>query len=127
SQGLQFRAQFNRASLLDVESIVVEEKFLHVRPMLFGLCHLTRNVITRSFAPGMSTERLRPQAESALGRAATGGVQGYVRMKQERHVVTGNVQIALVNVSHVRQSVEILNLRAVGIVDDSAVLAIRHA
>ena len=70
----------------------------------------------------MPAERLRPQAERALRRAAARGVERDERIQQERHVVPGDVEIALVDVSDVRQRVEILNLRRVRIVDDLAVL-----
>ena len=108
SQRLQFRAQFDGARLLDVESVVVEEKFLHVRPMFFRLAISRSNVVARALPPWMSAERLRPQAEGALRGTSAGRVQRDVRMEQERNVVTAYVQVALVNVSHVRQSVEIL-------------------
>ena len=48
-------------------------------------------------------------------------------MQQKRNVVACYVEIALVNVGDVRQRVEILNLRRIGIVDDLAILQERNA
>ena len=74
-------------------------------------------------APGMSAERLRPQAERALRRAAARGVQRHERIEQERHVVAAGIDVALVDVHHVRQSVEILNRGTVRIVNDLSIRA----
>ena len=75
----------------------------------------------------MSAQRLRPQAEGALRRAAARRVERDVRIQQERHVVPRDVEIALVNVGDVRQRVEILNLRRIGIVNDLAIFQERNA
>src|SRR5438270_8375504 len=72
----------------------------------------------------MSTESLRPQAKCALRRASTGGVQGDEWIQQERDVVTSNIQIALIYVGHVRQSVEVFDLRTVRIVDNTSILSV---
>ena len=74
-QGLQLRAQFNSARLLDVEGVIVKEEFLHPRPVFFGLRHLTGDGITGTLAPRMSAERLWPQAEGALGWTAARGIE----------------------------------------------------
>ncbi len=117
-QRLQLGAEFDGARLLDVEGVIVEEKFFDFGPVLFGLRHFGGDIVGGAFAPGMSTQGLRPQAEGALRRAAARGVQRDIRIQQERHVVAGDVEIALVNVGNVGQRVEILNLRGVGIVHD---------
>ena len=70
----------------------------------------------------MSAQSLRPQAERALRRTAARGVKRDVGVQQERHVVTGHVEIALVNVGDVRKRIQILNLRRIRIVHDLAVL-----
>ncbi len=75
----------------------------------------------------MSHERLRPEAERALRRAAAGGVERNVGMQQKRHVVILDVEIALVDFGDMRQRVEILNLRSVGIVHDFSILQKRNA
>ena len=48
-------------------------------------------------------------------------------MQQERNVVLRDIQVALVDVGDPGQRVEILDLRAVGIVHDLAVLAVADA
>src|SRR5450759_4234048 len=58
AQRFQLGAQFDGACLLEVESVVVEEKFLHVRPVVLRLGHFTRYVVRGTLAPRMSTERL---------------------------------------------------------------------
>ena len=75
----------------------------------------------------MSHERLRPQAERTLRRTAARRVERDERVQQKRHVVAAHVEIALVNIGHVRQRVQVLNLRTVGIMYDAAILAIRKA
>ena len=74
----------------------------------------------------MSAERLRPQAERALRRTATRGVQRDVRVEQERNVVAARIEVALVDVDDVRQRIEIGDCRAVGIVNDLARSAPRY-
>ena len=115
------------ARLLQVEGVVVEEEFLHVRPVIFRLGHFTRHVVGGALAPRVSAERLRPEAEGALRRASARRVERNKRVEQERHVVAANVQVAPVNVGHVRQSVQILDGRPVGIMHDLAILAIGNA
>jgi hypothetical protein len=66
-------------------------------------------------------QRLRPEAEGALRRAAARGVERDVRVQQERHVVAGHVHVALVDLGGPGHRVEVFNLRAVGIVHDLAV------
>ena len=75
----------------------------------------------------MSAERLGPEAERALRRASARRVQRHKRVEQERHVVAADIQVAPVNVGHVRQGVEILDGRPVGIMHDASILAIRNA
>ncbi len=48
-------------------------------------------------------------------------------MKQKRHVVAADVQVAPVNVGDVRKRIQILDRRPVGIVHDLAILAIGDA
>ena len=76
---------------------------------------------------GCPLKRLRPQAERTLRRAAARGVERNKRVQQKRNVVARYVEIALVNFGDVRQRVQILNLRSVGIVHDLSVLQVRHA
>ena len=127
AQRLQLGAQLDGARRLDIESIVVEEKLLHFRPVLLDLRHFSRHIVGGALAPRMSAQSLRPQAERALRRAAARGVERNVGMQQERHVVTRNVEIALVDVGDVRQRIQILNLRRVRIVHDLAILQERNA
>src|SRR5208337_368749 len=71
----------------------------------------------------MSTECLRPQAEGALRWAAASRVQRDKRVKQEWHVVAARVDIALVHIYHVGQSVQIFDRGTVCIVNDLTVRA----
>ena len=57
-------------AFLDVEGIVVEEELLHFRKVLLGPLHLRGHVVARPLAPCVPAQRLRPQAEGALRRAA---------------------------------------------------------
>ena len=45
AERLQLRAQFNRPRFLNVESVVVKEKFFYVGPILFGFGHLPGDVV----------------------------------------------------------------------------------
>src|SRR5580692_2456608 len=87
AEWLQFFAKLDGAHLLNVESIVVEEKFLDLREVLLRPFHLRRNIVTRSLAPRVTAQGLRPQTECALRRAAARGVKRDVRVKKKRHVV----------------------------------------
>src|SRR5665213_2375776 len=69
----------------------------------------------------MSAQRLRPQAEGALRRAAARGVERDERMQQEGHGVARHVHVALVDFGGPRHRVEVFDLRAVGVVDDLSV------
>ena len=70
AQRLQLLAQLDGARLLDVEGVVVEEELLDMREELLGVGHLGRHIVGRPLAPCVPAERLRPQAEGALRRAA---------------------------------------------------------
>ena len=94
-QRLQLGAQLDGARLLDVEGVVVEEELLHLGPVFLGLRHLGGNGVGGALAPGMSAERLRPQAEGALRRAAARGVERDVGIQQERHVVAARIESRL--------------------------------
>ena len=48
-------------------------------------------------------------------------------MKQEGNVVTADVQVSLINVSHVRQRIQVLQLRAISRVCDPAIFPIRNS
>jgi hypothetical protein len=88
--------------------------------------HLGGHVVGRALAPGVAAQRLRPQAEGALRRAAARGVERDKRMQQERHVVLGDVEVAGVDLGRPGHLVELLrrDLRTVGIVLDDAVLVL---
>ena len=51
AQWLELGAKLDGAPLLDVEGVVVEEVFLHVREELFRVRHLGGNVIGGALAP----------------------------------------------------------------------------
>ena len=65
----------------------------------------------------MAAQRLRPQAERTLRRAAASGVQRDVRIEQEWNVVARHIEIALVNVNHIGQRIEICDVGPVRIVN----------
>ena len=75
----------------------------------------------------MSAERLGPEAEGALGGASARGVKRYEGVQQERDVVAADIQVAPVDVGYVRQSVQILDGRTVGIMNDPTVFAVGNA
>src|SRR4029077_12697412 len=100
---------------------VSKENFLASGPVGRGGSHFGGYVVGGAFPPRMSAERLRPEAESTLRGAAARGVKRDERMEQERDIVAGDVEVALVHVSDMGQGVEVLNLRSVGIVDDFSV------
>ena len=75
----------------------------------------------------MARVGLRPQAEGAQRRAAARGVEGDERVQQERNVVARDVQIALVDLGHPGQRVQIFDGRPFRVVDHAAVLAEAHA
>src|SRR5581483_9030124 len=123
----QFSAQINGARLLDIESVVVEEKFFYLGPIFLGLRHFSSHIIGGTLAPGMSAEGLWPQAKRTLGWTSAGGVQRDIRMQQKRHVVARHIEVSLVNVGYVRQGVEVLNLRRIRIVHGLPVFQIRDS
>ena len=120
-QRLQLLAKLDGARLLNVEGVVVEEEFLHPGPVFHGLLHFGGNGVGRALAPRVSAERLRPQAEGALRRTAARGVERDERIEQERHVVAARIDVALVNVDHIGQRVEVGHRRTVGIVNHRAI------
>ena len=122
-QRLQLGAKLDGARFLVVERVVVEEDFLDLRERFERVAHLIRHVVGRTQPPAMAGVRLRPQAESAHRRAAARGVERNERIQQERDVVAGDVQIALVDLRHPGQLVQIFDHAAFRIVDDAAVLA----
>ncbi len=89
--------------------------------VLLGPLHLGGDVVGGALAPGVAGERLRPEAEGALRRAAARGVERDVGVQQERHVVAGDVHVALVDLGGPGHRVEVFDLRAVGVVLDDAV------
>ena len=72
----------------------------------------------------MSAQSLWPQAECTLSRTATRRIERNIGIQQEWNVVARDVKVALVNVGHMRQGVQILDLGSIGIMDDLAVLSI---
>src|SRR6185369_11169541 len=116
-EGLELGAEFDGARLLNVKGVVVEEELFHVGEEFLCLLHLGGNVVAGAFAPWVSAECLRPEAEGALGGASAGAIQGDERMKQERYVVATDIEIARVDFSDVRQRIEVadgLRIRIVG-------------
>src|SRR6185437_6909490 len=73
----------------------------------------------------MSAECLRPKAERALRGASARRIERDERIEQERHVIARDIEIALIDVGHIGQYVEVLNLRTIGIVHHAPVLPVR--
>ncbi len=126
-QRLQLLAEFNRASLLNVEGVVVKEELLDVRENLLRVRHLGCYVVCRALAPCVSAECLRPEAEGALRRASASGIKSHVGMQQERHVVARHIHIARIDIRDPWKLVEIVDLRAIRIVNYLAIFAIADA
>src|SRR6266851_1689577 len=125
---LEFFAEFNRAGLLDVEGVVVEEEHFDVGEVFFGPLHLGSHIICRPLAPGVAGEGLGPEAEGALRRASACRVEGDVRVEQEGDVVFGDVHVAFVDLGGPGHGVKIFNLRSVGVVlDDAARIFVTNA
>ena len=124
-QRLEFLAQIDGAILADVEGIVVEENFLHLREIFESLLDFPHDVVDRTRAPGMAGNGLRPHTEGAHRRAAARGVEGNERVQQKRHVVVFDLQVALVDVGGEGQRVELcgVKLRTRRVVNDLAVFA----
>ena len=118
--GFSFCAELDGARFLDVEGVVIEEELFDMGEVFFRPLHLGSHIIGRPLAPGVAAERLRPEAEGALRRAAAGGVERDVGMQQERHVVACDVHVALVDLGGPGHRVEVFDLRAVWIVLDDA-------
>src|SRR6266853_1813059 len=125
-QGLELAAQLEDAILANVESIVVEENFLHLRKIFDGLLHFASNVVRRTHAPSVPGNGLRPHAEGAQRGAAAGGIKRNERVQQKWDVVVFDLEVALVNVRGKRKGIQLggVQLRALRVVYDPAVLAI---
>ena len=126
-QRLQLFAKLDGARLLNVEGIVVEEEFLYVRPDSLALAISRATASVERLRHGCPLERLWPQAERTLGGTAPRRVQRHEGVQQERYVVARNVEVALVDVDHIGQRIQIRDLRRIGIVHDAAILAIADA
>ena len=127
AERLELFAELDGANLLDVEGVVVEEELLDFGEVLLGPLQFGGNIVGGALAPGVTAERLRPEAEGALRRAAARGVERDVGMQQEGDVVARHVHVALVDLGGPGHRVEVFDLRTVGIVDDLAVLLVADA
>src|SRR5712672_155209 len=128
-QWLEFAAQFEDAILANVERIVVEENFLHLRKIFDGLLHFASHIVRGTHTPGVSGNGLRPHAESAQRGTATSGIERDEGMQQKWDVIVFNLEVALVNVGGKRKGVQLggVQLRALRVVYDPAILAITDA
>ena len=110
-QRLQLLAQLDGALLFVVEGVVVEEDLLQAGEVSQRLaCTSLAMSSVRAQAPAMARVRLRPQAERAHGRAAARRVERNERVQQERNVVAPEVEVALVDLRHPGQLVEVLDV-----------------
>src|SRR5207245_809602 len=121
--------QIDDAILADVEGIVVEEDFFHLRKIFEGLLHFARDVVGRAGAPGVAGDGLRPHAEGTESGAAARGVEGNKRVQKEGDVVALDLQVALVDITGKGESIEFfgVKLRTRGVVNDLAVFAVADA
>ena len=128
-QRLELAAKIDHTVFADIESVVVEENFLHLGKVAERLFHFARHVFRRTRPPGMPRNGLWPHAEGTERRAAARGVERHVRMQQERHVIALDLQVALVNVRRERQRIQLfgVQLRALRVVNDLAVFAVADA
>ena len=83
---LELLAELDGA-LLVVEGVVVEEDFLEPGKLSMAQRHFIHDIVGGAQAPAVAGMGLRPQAESAHGRAAAGGVEGDEGVQQEGDVV----------------------------------------
>src|SRR6266852_72631 len=84
SERLQLGAQLDSSRLLNIERVVVKEKFSNFRPVLLDLRHLGRNIVGGTLAPRMSAQSLRPQTKRTLRRTAARGGERNVGVQQKR-------------------------------------------
>src|SRR5262249_15130120 len=75
------------AVLANVERVIVEEDFLHLREVFESLRDFALDVRGGTSAPRVAGDRLRPHAEGAKRRATACRVKRNERMQKERHVV----------------------------------------
>ena len=75
----------------------------------------------------MTAQGLRPEAEGALGGASASGVKRDERIEQEWDIVAANVEVAAIDVGDMRERIEIVDGRAVGIVHDLSIFAVGNA
>src|SRR5262249_30297557 len=128
-QGLQGLAERQRAPLAPGEGVIIEEDLPQVREECLGPPDFGDDTRYTARAPGMATDGLRPEAESAQRRAATRGVERHERMQQEGHIIPGNIEVTLVDLGSERQGIEILILeqRPRRRMDNLAVVPKTHA
>ena len=128
-QRLELGAEIQDAILANIESVVVEENFLHLREIFDGLIYFARDVFGGAGAPGVAGNGLRPHAEGAKRRAAARGIERNVRIQEKWNVVAFDLQVALVNVGSERKRIQLrgMQLRARRVVNDLAVFAIADA
>src|SRR6266849_3637709 len=74
----------------------------------------------------MTGMRLRPQTECAHGRADARGVERNKRIQQKWNVIARHIQIALIDLRHPGEFIEIFDDAAFRVIYDAAVLAKTH-
>src|SRR5580698_17690 len=126
-QLLQFRGDFEGAGRAVIERIVVEENLFEAGEIFEHILALRGDILRGTQAPAVTGMGLRPEAEGTHGGASARGVEGDVRIQQERNVVAFEIKIAFVDFRYPRKLVEILDDRAFGIMNVLAVLAIADA
>src|SRR5262249_16921571 len=75
------------------------------------LCKLARHAIRTAHTPGVTRQRLRPQAEGTQRRAPPGCIERDVGMQEEWHVVLFDLQVALIDLCSKRERIELPRLQ----------------
>src|SRR2546426_864580 len=122
-QRLESLADLDRAVLGPGKRVIVEENFLRLGEVLQAALHLLDHVGDAAGPPGVPAHRLRPETEGTQRRASTGRVEGHVGVLQIGNVVARDVEVPLIDIHRKGQGIEILDLRAIRIVDDASILA----
>ena len=97
-QWLEFWPKLDSSVLANVEGVVVEENFLHLRESFEGVLHFVNDVVDGTGAPCVAGDGLRPHTEGALSRTPARAIEGDKGIQKERYVVTFNLEITFVNV-----------------------------
>ena len=108
SQLAQAARNFFRARQVIRECVVIKKEFAHLRKIFLRQSHFRGDIFRTARAVTMSAERLRPQAECALGPAAPPRIERHIRMLQIPDEIILYRQIALVHVHDIGKVIHVL-------------------